>query len=72
MYSDAGFKVKGKTSIVEECLYSFPFLWVSVIRIFIFGGYFIMLDVAKLLVCECQQLLILFISTEQIMMCSAL
>ena len=36
VYSGAGFKVKGTTSIVRECLYSFPYIWASVIRVVIF------------------------------------
>ena len=60
VYSGVKFKVKGTKKIVQECLCPFPFLWVSVIRIFIFDWYFMMLDVAQLLVCECQSLLTLF------------
>ena len=31
VYSDAGFKVKGVTSIVQECLLAFPYIRVSVV-----------------------------------------
>ena len=72
VYSGARFNVKGKTSIVQECLRSFPYLWASVIRVFIFDGYLLMLGFAQLLVCECQSLLTLFMSTEQTMLCSTL
>ena len=75
VYSDAGFKVKGATSIIRECLRPFPYIWVSIVRVFICGRCLIMLDIAQLLVCEvceCQTLLTLFISTEQTMLCSAL
>ena len=72
MYSDAGFKVKETTSIVQECLFAFPFIWVSVVRVIICGGCLMMLNDAQLLVCECQPLLTVFISTEQTMLCSAL
>ena len=72
VYSGAKFKVKGTTNIVQECLYSFPFIWISVIRVFIFDGYLIILDDAQLLVCECQPLLILFMSTKQTMLFSVL
>ena len=34
VYSCAGFKVKGTSSTVEECLYTFPFIWVSVISLY--------------------------------------
>ena len=33
VYSDAGFKVKDMTSIVKNCLFAFPFLWVSAVRV---------------------------------------
>ena len=57
VYSGAMFKVKDTKSMVQKCLQSFPFLWVSVIRVFIFGGYLMMVDIGQLLVCECQPLL---------------
>ena len=72
VYSDAGFKVKDMTSIVEKCLFAFPFLWVSVVRVFIYNGCLMMLGVTQLLVGECQPLLRLFRSTEETMLCSAL
>ena len=53
VYSGAGFKVSSTTSIVQECLRAFPFIWVSVIRVFICGRCLMMLDVAQLLVGEC-------------------
>ena len=31
VYSGARFKVKVKESIVQECLYGFPFIWVGVV-----------------------------------------
>ena len=72
VYSDAGFKVKGATSIVHRCLFAFPYIWVSIVRVFICGRGLMMLHIAQLLVCECQALLTPFISTEQTMLCSAL
>ena len=36
MYSDAGFKVKHATSIVQKCL-AFLYIWVSIIGVFICG-----------------------------------
>ena len=38
VYSGAGLKVKGTTRIIQNCLLAFPFLWVSVVRVFICGG----------------------------------
>ena len=72
VYSGAGFKVKGATGVVQECLVAFPFLWVSIVRDFTCSGCLMMLDAAQLLVCECQSLLTLFTLTEQIMLCSSL
>ena len=37
VYSGARFKVEGTASIVQECLCPFPFIWVSVVRVFILG-----------------------------------
>ena len=69
VYSDAGFKVKDATSIVQKCLFAFPYLWVSIVRVFICFRCFLMLDIAQLLVCECQALLTLFTSTQQTTLC---
>ena len=33
VYSDAGFKVKGATSIVQKCLFAFPYIWVSIVSL---------------------------------------
>ena len=71
VYSDTGFKVKGATSIVQKCLVAFPYIWVSIVRVFIYFKYLMMLDIAQLLVCECQALFTLFISTKQIIFCPA-
>ena len=38
VYSGAGFKVKGATSIVRECLFAFPYIWVSIVRSVIICG----------------------------------
>ena len=35
VYSGVGFKVKHAKDIVRECLHSFPYLWVSVVRVLI-------------------------------------
>ena len=59
VYSGDGFKVQGAKSIVQKCLYAFPFIWVSVVRVFICGKCLIMLNVAQILGCECQSLLTL-------------
>ena len=32
VHSGARFKVKGATSIVQNCLFAFPFIWVSGVR----------------------------------------
>ena len=54
VYSGASFKVKGATSIVQKCLFAFPYIWVSIKRIvFICGRCLMMPDVAQLLACEC-------------------
>ena len=53
VYSGAGFKVKGATSIVQKCLHAFPYIWVSIVRHFICGRCLMMLNVTQLLVCEC-------------------
>ena len=45
VYSSAGLKVKGTTSIVQNCLVAFPHIWVSVVRVFICGRYLMILDV---------------------------
>ena len=52
VYSGAGFKVKGRTRIVQKCLLAFPSLWVSAARVSICDGCSIMLDGAQLLGCE--------------------
>ena len=61
VYSGARLKVKGTMSIVQNCLFAFPLLWVSVVRVFICDGCLMMHDVTQLLVGECQLLLTLFI-----------
>jgi len=33
VYSGVELKVKGTRSIVESCLFAFPFLWVSAVRV---------------------------------------
>ena len=61
VYSGAGLKVKGTTSIVQNCLFAFPFLWVSAVRVLICGRCLMMPDVTQLSVGECQPLLTHFI-----------
>ena len=46
VYSDAGFKLKHIGSIVKNCLFAFPNLWVSVVRGFIYNECLMILDVA--------------------------
>ena len=59
VYSDGRFKVEGATTLVQKCLFAFPYVWVSIARVFICGRCLMMLDIAQLLVCECQALLTL-------------
>ncbi|KAH9012521.1 hypothetical protein EDB84DRAFT_1405589, partial [Lactarius hengduanensis] len=47
--SGAGFKVEGTERMVGECLFAFPFIWVSVGRVLICMTCFIVPDVAQLL-----------------------
>ena len=56
VYSCAGFKIKDMTNIVKNCLFAFPFIWVRAVRVLIYDGCLMLLDVAQLLVCECQPL----------------
>ena len=46
VYSGAGVKVKGAISIVQNCLHAFPYVWVSIVKLFICGRCLMMLDVA--------------------------
>ena len=57
--------------MVWKCLYAFPFIWVSIVGMLICGRCLMMFDIAQILVCECQALLTLFISTEHTMLFSA-
>ncbi|KAH9005051.1 hypothetical protein EDB86DRAFT_2796846 [Lactarius hatsudake] len=50
--SGAGFKVEGTERVVGECLFAFPFIWVSVGCVLICMTCFIMPDVAQLLAGE--------------------
>ncbi len=69
VHSGAGLKVE---RIVRECLIPFPYIWVSGDRVVIRGTWLMILDVAELLVGECQLLLTLFRSTDLtvLMLCS--
>jgi len=64
VHSRAGFEVKRKKGIVRECLIAFPYIWASVDIVFICVTCLMILDVAQLLVCECQLSLMLFRSNE--------
>ncbi len=68
VYSGAGFEVKRTEGIVRECLYPFPYIWASVDKVLICGTCLMMLDVAQLLVGECQLLLALLRSTDLTML----
>ena len=72
VYSGAGLKVKDIRSIVKNCLFALPSIWVRIVKVFIYCGCLMILNVAQFLVGECQPLLRLFISAEQTMLCSAL
>ena len=72
VYSSADFKVKGTTGIVQNCLFAFPYLWVSIVRVFMCSRCLMFLDTVQLLVSEYQPLLTLFTSTEQTMLYSSL
>ena len=63
VYSDAGFKVETATSIVQKCLVAFPYIWVSIVNAFICSRCLKVLDIARLLACECKALFTFFIST---------
>ncbi len=51
--SRADFEVK---RIVQECLIPFPYIWASVDRVLICGTCLMMVDVAQLVVRECELL----------------
>ena len=72
VHSGDQFKGKGVIRMVWYCLVTFPFLWVSIVRVFICGRCLMIFDITQLQVCECQALLTLVKSTEQTMWCSAL
>ncbi|KAH9010869.1 hypothetical protein EDB85DRAFT_2125692 [Lactarius pseudohatsudake] len=50
VHSHAGFKVKGAESIVRQCLFAFPFVWVCVDKVLIHATCLITPDVTQLLV----------------------
>lgn len=45
VYPGIGFKFKHAKGIVQECLLSFPYLWVSVVTVLICGRCLMILDV---------------------------
>ena len=45
VYSGAGVNDKGAISIVQNCLHAFPYIWVSIVRLFICGRCLMMLNI---------------------------